>query len=585
MRPLNRHSAVLLLFVAAACTDRNSPTTPPVVEPPPPTAPTPLGVYQIAVTGIGSDQLSSTVTSVAPVTDGIRPALTNAGTGIVFEQVSSSSFTEGARGQGGQRYISFTYRVRNGTGVALNNVTVLLVSRAGTIAGTALSTLRRLDGTAADPAIAPLVVPTGAVALGSDLVSMQGLYPDVLQVLTEAEVAAIPPPGDVTNIFPVGYVVRSKTSNANRALPVPTDPNQYDGLMTVSFRLPLQASGAQDVFSFFFQVLAVSDSETRLTETIEESQDTGAVRRLRDRATSLGATTVTVLNGSPAMDAAVADYPGQRQVCGTRTAGPAGSPVTTIVAPGAYSSLMILRPGETMDPCAAYFRAGTPARPATNVPFGVTVKAVDRYGNVKTAQADTVRLTQSGAPATLGAAAPLVSGSAAQTLTYTDYGLSTLTAVGRRLSGTIPIPVAGVVRTWTAGAGTTSWHTNGNWSPAAVPMSLDSVVIPVAAPLAPALASSVQIGGVTVENTATLSLGAFDMTASANVTAGATGGITNTSGRLFLAGVASTVEGRVPVLRVTGTYSLTNNVTARGPLLVDAGRLTVGGLRLQVDGN
>ncbi|HET6764859.1 MAG TPA: hypothetical protein VFH27_14340, partial [Longimicrobiaceae bacterium] len=80
-------------------------------------------------------------------------------------------------------------------------------------------------------------------------------------------------------------------------------------------------------------------------------------------------------------------------------------------------------------------------------------------------------------------------------------------------------------------------------------------------------------------------LNAFDMTASANVTAGTTGGITNTSGRLFLAGTAKTVEGKLPVLRVTGTYSLTANVTSRAPVQVDAGRLTVSALRLQVDSN
>jgi hypothetical protein len=586
MRLLNRRSAVLpLLIVAAACTERISPTTPPVTEPPPEPGPTPVGVYRIAVTGIGTDQLSSTVTPSDPPTGEIRSALANAGTGIVFEAVSSSSFTEGSRTGGGQRYVSFTYRVRNNTGVALNNVTVLLVSRAGTVAGTSLSTMRRFDGTAADPAIAPLVVPTGVVALGGDLVTMQALYPDVIQALTEAEVAAIAPPAGVTNIFPVGYVVRNKGTSANRALPVPTDPNQYDGLMTVSFRLPLQASSSQDVFSFFFEVLAVTDSETRLTESIEESQDTGAVRRLRDRATALGATTVTVLNGSPAMDAAVPDYPGQRQICGARTAGTAASPVTTIVAPGAYTSLMILRPGETRDPCTAYFRAGTAGRPATNVAFPLVINAIDRYGNLKTAQADTVHLVQSGPPATLGSATALASGVALQSVTYSDYGVSSLSAVGRRLSGTLPITVAGVVRTWTAGAGTTSWHTNGNWSPAAVPMSLDSVLIPVAAPLDPALAANVQVGGVTVEDAAIIALNAFDLTASADVTAGTTGGITNTSGRLFLAGTAKTVAGRLPVLRVTGTYSLTANVTSRAPVQVDAGRLTVSGLRLQVDSN
>lgn len=587
MRLLNRRSAVLLLVAAAACSDRAAPTTPPVTPPePPPTAPLPIGVYQIEVTGLGTDAPSSTITAVPPATGDINAVLTNAGTGLVFEQVSSTTLTEGARNAGGQRYVSFTYRVRNGTGVAHNNVTVLLVSRTGVVAGTALSTLRKFDGTAANPAIAPLVVPTGTVAWASDLVTMQAPYPDVLQVLTEAEVAAIPMPGDVSNIFPIGYMVRHKTSTANRSLPVPTDPNQFDGLLTVSFRVPLQANASLDVFSFFFQVLAVADSETRLTESIEESQDSAAVRRLRDRATSLGATTVTVLNGSPAAHASVLDYPGQRQICSARTAGTAGSPVTNMVSPTAYSSVMILTPGETVDPCAAYFRGGTASRPATNVPFTVTVKAMDRYGNVRTSQADTVHLEQpTGPSASFGAAAPLVSGSANQIVTYTDYGASTLNAVGRRLTGTIPINVAGVLRTWTAGASTTDWHTNGNWSPAAVPMSLDSALIPLAAPLDPLLASNVSIGGVTVEDAATLSLNAFNLTASANVTAGLTGGITNTSGQLILAGTAKTVAGRLPRMRVTGTYSLTTNVTARAPIQVDAGRLTVSALRLQAESN
>jgi hypothetical protein len=461
-----------------------------------------------------------------------------------------------------------------------------MVSRPSTIPGTPLSTLKKFDGTDVDTALAKLVVPTGVTALGSDLVSMTSPYPDVLQVLTEAEVAAITPPGDITGVFPYGYVVRNKNFNDTRTLPATADPNQWDGLLTLSFRVPLQATAQQDMYSLTFQVLGVTDTETKMTESIEEAQDTGAVRRLRERAIALGATTVTVLNGSSATDPAVPDYPGQRQICSPRTAGTAASPLNTIVTPGAYSTVAVLTPGETLDPCTAYFRTGTASRPATNVPFTVTVKAMDRYGNVKTAQVDTVHLVETnGVPATMGAAAALVLGSASQTVTYSDYGSSLLLAQGKRLSAIQPISVAGVVRTWTAGAATTSWHTAGNWSPAAVPMPLDSVLVPAAAPLFPAIAANVAIAGVTVENAATISLGAFDMTASANVTAGTTGGITNTSGRLFLAGTGKTVEGKVPVLRVTGTYSLTANVTSRAPIQVDGGRLTVSALRLQADSN
>jgi len=586
MRLVNRHSAAaLLLLAAAACSDRTAPTTP-VKDPPPKTVPTAIGLYQIEVTGIGTDNLrSSIVPTGGDVGGGIRPSLTNAGAGLVFEQVSSASYNEGSRSGGGQKYVTFTYRVRNGTGTPLNNLTILLVSNASSISGTSISSMTRFDGTAASPAIATQVIPTGATIMGSDLVTQQAIYPDVLQVLTEAEVAAITPPAGVTSIFPVGYVVRNKSSSSTRLLPVPTDPNQYDGLLTVSFRVPLQASSSQDVFSFFFQILAVTDTETRMTESIEESQDTAAVRRLRDRATSLGATTVTVLNGSPVMDAAVPDYPGMRQICSPRTAGTAASPTNTMVSPAAYSKLTILTPGESVNSCSAYFRGGTASRPATNVPFTVTVKAMDRYGNVKTAQADTVHLTEVGPPATVGAAAALVSGSANQIVTYTDYGSSTLSAVGRRLVGTQAISVAGVTRTWTAGAGTTDWFTSNNWSPAAVPMSLDSVSIPVAAPLDPSLTANVQISGVTVEDGALIALNAFDMTAGGSVSTGLTGGITNTSGRLFLSGIAQTLQGKVSPLRVTGTYSLTGNVTARAVIQVDAGRLTVSGFRLQADSN
>jgi hypothetical protein len=462
----------------------------------------------------------------------------------------------------------------------------MMAGTGSSIGGTPINVLRKFDNTNADPAIAPSIVPTGAVTLGSDLTTMLAPYPDVLQVYTEAEVGAITLPAGVTSVFPYGFVVRNRNSNSTRTLPsAAADPNQYDGLMTVAFRVPMQPSAASDVFTLSFQAVAISVSDVAMTESIEESQDTAAVRRLRDRATALGATLVTVLNGSPAMDPAVPDYPGQRQICSPRTAGTAASPTNTIVSPAGYSRLLILLPGEVVNSCSPYFRSGTASRPATNVPFLVTVNAMDRYGNVKTAQADTVHLLESGPPATFGAAAALVSGSASQTVTYSDYGSSMLTATGRRLTGTQAVTVAGVTRTWTAGAGTTDWFTNNNWSPAAVPMALDSVLVPVAAPLDPSLAANVQIGGVTVEDGAIIALNAFDMNASANVAAGLTGGITNTSGRLFLSGVARTVQGKLPVLRVTGTYSLTGNVTSRAPVQVDAGRLTVSALRLQVDSN
>lgn len=577
--------SALVLLACAACADDPTQTKPPVEPPAPKPAPIPVGVFEIKIDGIGTDAMTATATT-APNSGGPSASLTPvAGAGLALETVSTGSFIDGTRSGGGQRYLTFTFRVRNGTGGALTNLTFLAAQRASTIPGTPLSVVRKFDGTNADTALAKLVVPTGVVTLGSNLTDMLSPYPDVLQAFTEAEIAAISLPADVTGLFPYGYVVRNKNSTTTRTLPATADPNQWDGLFTLSFRVPLQASSSLDVYQLTFQLLGVQDSETRMTESIEEAQDSGAVRRLRDRATALGATTVTVLNGSSVMDPAVPDYPGQRQICGLRTAGPSATPVTRINNPGPYMQLFLLRGGESLDPCAAYFRTGTPARPSLNNSFTLSLRAMDRYGNQRTV-VDTVHLEEaSGPPVVINPAQALVGGQAAIDVAFTDYGTAVMNGVGKRLRGQQSILVAGVTRTWTAAAATTDWFTNNNWSPAAVPGILDSVYIPVAAPLDPLLTGNVTIQGVTVEDVATLGLGAFNLTANANVTAGLTGGVTNTSGTLVLAGIAATMQGKLPRLRVTGTYSLTGNVTARAPIQSDAGRITASAFRLQADGN
>lgn len=582
----SRALTAILLLALAACTDRvDDSVTPPDPDPTP--APIPLGVYEIQLTGMDGSGENAAALSRAiavPVDGGPSNALNPVTAGFALEFVSSSVFTDGTRGQGGHRYISATYRVRNTTGAPVTNLTFIPVTRPSTIAGTPFSTLQLFNGGAASATIATQMVPTGAVSLGEDG-SMRARYPDVLQVFTEAEVAAIALPAGTTGIFPYGFVTTNPDAANNRTIPNATGPNDWGGMVTFAFRYPMQATSTADPYNVAFQVLAVQDTETRMTESIEEGQDTAAVRRARARAAALSATTVTVLNGSTAAAPEVPDYPGQRQICTVRTAGTAASPVTFITRPAAYRNVALLYPGETLDPCAAYFRTGAPGRPATNVAFTVTAKAMDLYGNLITTAVDTVALRQqSGPPVTMGAAQALASGSANLTLTYSDYGASILGGVGRRNDGWRSMTVAGVTRTWT-GAVSTDWHTAGNWSPAAVPMMLDSVLVPVAAPVDPVLAANVSVAGVTVEDVATIAINAFDLTASGNVTAGLNGGITNTTGRLVLSGVARTVQGRLPRLRVTGTYSLSANVTARAPLQVDAGRITASLFRLQMESN
>lgn len=152
--------------------------------------------------------------------------------------------------------------------------------------------------------------------------------------------------------------------------------------------------------------------------------------------------------------------------------------------------------------------------------------------------------------------------------------------------GTVQVTVTGMQRVW-EGDVSTDYFTRGNWANNVVPVSSDTIVINNPSPNYPTLTANAQVSGIQVAEGAFLNLQAFDMTASRNVVSSTTGGtgITSTTGRLFLSGTAATVQGRVPRLRVTGTYSLNANLWVVAPLQVDAGRLTATGYRVDTSNN
>jgi hypothetical protein len=148
-----------------------------------------------------------------------------------------------------------------------------------------------------------------------------------------------------------------------------------------------------------------------------------------------------------------------------------------------------------------------------------------------------------------------------------------ITASNGGQSGNLSFNVTGATRAWT-GAVSTDWNVGGNWGAGLVPVAADSVTIPFGVANYPALTGAVSIGGVTVADNATLSLGAFNLTANANVASGATGGgILSTTGTLVLAGSGKTVHGRIPTFLVTGDYTLDGDVTAVARGQVDLGKL------------
>ena len=428
-------TAFALLATLAACADQ---PTEPATTPEPTPAPIPLGLLEVTLTGVNGSDGSAMTSQVTPVSlggaGGASLAMNAVNTGIDIEQVSASTFTEGSRSGGGQRYISFMYRVRNTTGGALSNVTMLPATTASTIAGTPFTQVLLFNASNAAPAVAQNIVPSGSVFLGEDT-RMRSKHPDVLQVFTEAEAAAITPSAGVTGLLPYGFVVSNPGNASSRTLSNAANPNDWGGVVTFAFRYALQPTAAQDPFTIRFYLQVVQDTETRMTESIEERQDTSGVRRARERATALGATTVTVLAGSPAADPFVTDYPGQRQICTVRTAGTPASPTRFMSNPASYTELAIYRPGEAVDPCMAYFTSGTAAPANYGMSHTVNLRAMDRYGNTLTSAVDSIVLTSTDGTATVPGKAPLINGVRDRNLTYYTYGASTLIGHGAAAAG------------------------------------------------------------------------------------------------------------------------------------------------------
>lgn len=593
--------AALLAATLAACADQ--PTDPQTPGPEPKPAPLPLGVYVVTITGAdGSENGGAASSRAVAMPAGPSDALNPIASGITLEALSTTTFSEGTRSTGGQRFVVATFRVRNTSGAPLSNLTMIPITQVSpnqpTITGTPFTSLLRFDGTSVPAAasLAPQIVPSGAVSLGESG-RLQGINPDVLQVFTEAEVAAIPLPANVTGIFPYGFVTRNASTPTSRTLPVAANANDFGGLVTFAFRYPMTpvagGGAGADPFSIGFAYLAVQDSETRMTESIEERQDTASVRRLRERATALGATTVTVLAGSPAADPFVTDYPGQRQICSVRTAGTPASPTAFINRTGVYTELPIYRTGETTDPCAAYFTAGTAAPANYGMNYPVTVRAMDRYGNVKTTQVDTITLTSSDGTAVPSAPAALAGGAKGMGVVYTTYGNSTLFARGRRIQGSTPMFVNGMTRKWD-GETDTHWLTNLNWDNNMHPGAQDSVIIPGDRTNYPLLVQNTAVPNVIMTDGATsqpfINLSSFDLTVSGDLVMGNNGTFQGT-GRVILAGASNTIGGglsnvNMRNLRITGRYSVTSNVNVTGGrIVVQGGRLRNEKQRIRVRPN
>ncbi|WP_407572917.1 beta strand repeat-containing protein [Deinococcus altitudinis] len=250
-----------------------------------------LGLMRITFDGIGTGDASVKAESV-PAAELTSQSLASVG-GIQLQPVSTGSFVLGTRGAGGVRYLYATFKVRNasaaGAAYATNrtNLTLLAAGTPSSNGTSALSAIKKFDGTPADPAIATTILPTHGMTF--DRASDRAVVLDGaqdLQVYPEAETASLPLPSGVTRVFPYGFVVRNAAASSTRTLTASPASGQFDGLVTVAMKLPLQASATDDPFTFSLNVEAVDDSVTRVTESTEEQ---GAGSGAATRATLLGA--------------------------------------------------------------------------------------------------------------------------------------------------------------------------------------------------------------------------------------------------------------------------------------------------------
>ena len=289
-------------------------------EPPVPAPPTLIGYVEITA---GEQPAARWVNqALTPL------ALTELPAGLDLRAVTAPTPT---LDDGGTRYLFSTLQVRNGRGAdnapERRNITFLAVDTDGTIADTAIRSVRSDTGTLLNtPDVARAVLPAhrmdapgDVTAAGADFVA----YPEPdLPALT----------GMTGTLLPWGFAARRCLNAAcdvfDRTLPANPAPTRYDGRVTFAFKTPRGADAASTPRSVtaVYAVFEDTARPPRLTQTTEE-QAAGTAAGL----------------GSVPAGFDLIRFPGSALNTGTllgavRTSGGAGAPTAQLFTP--------------LDPCA-----------------------------------------------------------------------------------------------------------------------------------------------------------------------------------------------------------------------------------------
>jgi hypothetical protein len=283
-----------------------------------------LGLIKVTLSGLNgqTQNLSAKQVSVQQIPNQQSPSkpglsaksLTLPDPTIGLAAVSFGSFTIGNRGVDGVRYVSATLKISNTGSNPVSNLSFVAASisspESSTIAGTAVAVLSKFDGSPiTDPNIAQAIKPTHHMVFDGTGASVDPKQAH-MQIWSPTETAALGISG--IDLLNYGYVAQNR--NGGRSIPVGTDT----GLVTLSVKMPLQATASDDPFSVALLLLMLEDSETRVTQSLEEQNDNASVAV---RAAALGGS--LGVGGVPAVVNTMvgSSYPGVgRFVCNVQTA-------------------------------------------------------------------------------------------------------------------------------------------------------------------------------------------------------------------------------------------------------------------------
>lgn len=299
-----------------------------------------VGLVELSVAGLSSGQQGAAqpvarLTSLSSRGGLQAQALADQADSLQFDPLSVSVFNAGARGAGGASYVTATFRVRNadqqGTPIARDrkNVTLLAVPVADSLGTTAFRAVTTFGGSPVAASVARSMMPSHAMRydpLGAQPVLSPG--GEDLQVYSENDILAsnfsrngAPTTYQalgVTTVLPYGFTVH--TPAGSRTLPASPAAGVYSGRVTLSVKVPLQATSSADPWAFRMSFLVIEDSVTAVTQSLEEQVPGNTA--VSTRASAVGATVLNVLPGST-LTAGPAGTT-VRRVCQVRTAGAAG---------------------------------------------------------------------------------------------------------------------------------------------------------------------------------------------------------------------------------------------------------------------